>query len=171
MSERALIAEGLLSKVAERLAVLGQVVRLRLVEQLADGSATPQELADALGLTQQNISKHLQILHRSGIVARQPEGANVIYSLKDESTVRLLEDVVASVAEHLRELSALAAGAPEDRASELAGERARKRADSGAYAGVTIGTWGNHLIGGCRRDVRSHCEISPWQRRFNAGRI
>lgn len=126
-----MIAEGLLSKVAERLAVLGQVVRLRLVEQLAGGAATPQELADALGLTQQNVSKHLQILHRSGIVTRRPEGANVIYSLKDESTVRLLEDVVASVADHLRELSALAAGVPEDRAAELADQRAeRRRADA-----------------------------------------
>jgi hypothetical protein len=37
-----------------------------LVEQLAAGAATPQELADALGLSQQNVSKHLQILHRSG---------------------------------------------------------------------------------------------------------
>lgn len=52
---------------AERLAVLGQVVRLRLVEQLAGGSATPQELADALGLTQQNVSKHLQILQTAKI--------------------------------------------------------------------------------------------------------
>ncbi len=103
-----------MAKVAERLAVLGQVVRLRLVEQLADGSATPQELADTLGLTQQNVSKHLQILYRSGIVYRQPEGANVIYSLSDESTVRLLDDVVASVAEHLRELSALASGIPDE---------------------------------------------------------
>lgn len=48
-----MIAEGLLAKVAERLRVLGQSVRLRLVEQLADGAATPQELADALGLSQQ----------------------------------------------------------------------------------------------------------------------
>jgi DNA-binding transcriptional ArsR family regulator len=103
-----------MAKVAERLAVLGQVVRLRLVEQLADGSATPQELADALGLTQQNVSKHLQILYRSGVVSRRPEGANVIYSLSDESTVRLLDDVVASVAEHLRELSALASGIPDE---------------------------------------------------------
>lgn len=55
-----MIAEGLLALVAERLAVLGQVVRLRLIEQLADGAATPQELAETLGLTQQNVSKHLQ---------------------------------------------------------------------------------------------------------------
>lgn len=104
-----------MTKVAERLAVLGQVVRLRLVEQLAAGAATPQELADALGLSQQNVSKHLQILHRSGLVTRRPDGANVFYALKDESTVKLLEDVVGSVALHLREMSELASGVPDDR--------------------------------------------------------
>ena len=97
--------------VAERLAVLGQVVRLRLIEQLADGAATPQELADTLGLTQQNVSKHLQILYRAGLVTRRPDGSNVIYSLRDESTVRLLDDVVESVTDRLRELSDLASGA------------------------------------------------------------
>jgi len=121
VNERALIAEGLMSKVAERFAVLGQVVRLRLVEQLAAGAATPQELADALGLSQQNVSKHLQILHRSGLVTRRPDGANVFYALKDESTVKLLEDVVGSVALHLREMSELASGVPDDRRAETLG--------------------------------------------------
>lgn len=107
-----------MTKVAERLAVLGQVVRLRLVEQLAAGAATPQELADALGLSQQNVSKHLQILHRSGLVTRRPDGANVFYALKDESTVKLLEDVVSSVALHLREMSDLASGVPDERAEK-----------------------------------------------------
>jgi DNA-binding transcriptional ArsR family regulator len=118
VSERALIVEGLVVKVAERLAVLGQAVRLRFVEQLAAGAATPQELADALGLSQQNVSKHLQILHRSGLVTRRPDGANVFYALKDDSTMKLLEDVVASVAQHFRELSELAAGVSSDRRAE-----------------------------------------------------
>lgn len=108
-----------MTKVAERLAVLGQAVRLRLVEQLATGAATPQELADALGLSQQNVSKHLQILHRSGLVTRRPDGANVFYALKDESTVKLLEDVVSSVALHLREMSELASGVPDEREAKL----------------------------------------------------
>lgn len=116
-----------MTKVAERLAVLGQVVRLRVVEQLAAGAATPQELADALGLSQQNVSKHLQILHRSGLVTRRPDGANVFYALKDESTVKLLEDVVASVAQHLREMSELASGVPDDRRAETLGVIGRER--------------------------------------------
>jgi DNA-binding transcriptional ArsR family regulator len=127
VNERLLIAEGLLSLVAERLAVLGQVVRLRLVEQLADGPATPQELVDALGLTQQNVSNHLQILYRAGVVSPRPDGTNVFYSLRDESTVRLLEDVVASVTERLRELSALASGATNEEAAGTTNQASRRR--------------------------------------------
>jgi DNA-binding transcriptional ArsR family regulator len=61
-----------------------------------------------LGLTQQNVSKHLQILHRNGLVTRRPEGSSVINALRDSSTVRLLDDVVTGVSDHLRELSELA---------------------------------------------------------------
>ncbi len=56
VSERVLLTEGMLVHVTDRLRVLGLVVRLRLVEQLRAGEATPQELADTLGLTQQNVS-------------------------------------------------------------------------------------------------------------------
>jgi DNA-binding transcriptional ArsR family regulator len=54
--------KGRLVRVADRLRVLRQVARLRLVEQLRAGETMPQELADTLGLTQQNVSKHLQDL-------------------------------------------------------------------------------------------------------------
>ena len=95
-------------RVAERLKVLGQPVRLRLVEQLQTGPSTPQELSDLLGLSQQNVSKHLLSLHRAGIVSRRPEGANVIYTLVDETAVAVLQMTLESVRRQLRELSELA---------------------------------------------------------------
>lgn len=82
-----------------------------------------------MGLSQQNVSKHLQILHRSGVVTRRPDGANVFYALRDESTVKLLEDVVASVAGHLREMSDLAVGVPDKRSD---GEEPTARGAAGA---------------------------------------
>jgi ArsR family transcriptional regulator len=100
-------------RMADRLKVLGQPVRLRLVEQLSDGPSTPQELSDALGLSQQNVSKHLLSLHRAGIVSRRPDGANVIYALADETAVVVLRLTLESVTRQLRELSQLAS-APDD---------------------------------------------------------
>jgi DNA-binding transcriptional ArsR family regulator len=67
MSEKELIPEGLMVRVTERLRILGQPVRLRLIELLTDGPSTPQELSDALGLSQQTVSKHLFSLHRGGV--------------------------------------------------------------------------------------------------------
>ena len=67
--------------------------------RVAAGEATPQELADTLGLSQQNVSKHLQVLHRSGVVARRPDGTNVCYRLADDSTARLLDDVLSGSGE------------------------------------------------------------------------
>lgn len=74
VSEHVLITEDMLVHVGDRLRVLGQVARPRLVEQLRMGGAMPQKLVDTLGLTQQNVSKHLQVLHRSGTVRRPPDG-------------------------------------------------------------------------------------------------
>jgi DNA-binding transcriptional ArsR family regulator len=50
-------------------------------------------------LTQQNVSKHLQVLHRSGVVARRPDGTNVFCRLADDSTARLLDDVLSGSGE------------------------------------------------------------------------
>jgi len=103
------IPEALMVRVAERLRVLGQPVRLRLVERLVGvEESTPQDLSDALGLAQQNVSKHLLVLHRAGIVSRRPEGANVWYALRDEGAVVVFERTVESVRGQLRELADLA---------------------------------------------------------------
>lgn len=110
MNRRTPISEELLAQAVEQLRVLGQVVRLRIIESLADGDATPHELADELGLTQQNISKHLQILFKAGLVGRRREGTIVLYSLADEETVRILDEVVSRVSAQIAELSRLASG-------------------------------------------------------------
>lgn len=99
------VPEWLLVRVAEQLRVLGHVVRLRLVEHLAEQPRTPQELAEMLGLTQQNASKHLQVLYTSGLVTRRREGARVLYGLSDSVILELLGEMAARVSLQLVELS------------------------------------------------------------------
>ena len=108
------IAEGLLVRVAERLRVLGQPVRLRLIEALTAGPSTPQELSEVVGTSQQNVSKHLLVLYRAGVLSRRPEGPNVFYSLADGSARAVLDEMLSSVNRQLRELSDLATKPPEE---------------------------------------------------------
>ncbi|MBA3509329.1 MAG: helix-turn-helix transcriptional regulator [Thermoleophilaceae bacterium] len=58
--------------IADELRVLGQPLRLRLIDYLEPcGETNAQGLADDLGATQQNVSRHLGILHQAGVVARR----------------------------------------------------------------------------------------------------
>jgi len=115
VSERPPIPERLLLQVVDQLRVMGQVVRLRLVECLGQGDATPHELADELGLSQQNVSKHLQVLYKAALVTRRRDGTNVLYSLTDEAAVGVLDQMVGRVSAQIAELSRLAAHEDRDR--------------------------------------------------------
>jgi len=100
------IPEPLVDRVAHRLAVLGQPLRIRIVEQLdLEGEMCVQALADALGATQQNVSRHLALLYDDRIVERRHEGRQVWYRLADRSALSLLDDVGAQVAAELRTLA------------------------------------------------------------------
>jgi len=94
--------------VTDRLALIGDPTRARLLALLEQGEATVQQLSDQLPSTPQNISRHLGILYRSGIVARRREGTTVRYSLADYSACRLLEQTLASISGQLDELADVA---------------------------------------------------------------
>jgi DNA-binding transcriptional ArsR family regulator len=94
--------------VTDRLALIGDPTRVRLLALLEQGQATVQQLSDQLPSTPQNISRHLGILYRSGIVARRREGTTVQYSLTDYSACRLLEQTLASISGQLDELADVA---------------------------------------------------------------
>jgi DNA-binding transcriptional ArsR family regulator len=84
--------------IAGRLRVLGQPLRVKLVDRLAAEATTVQELVDALGTTQQNISQHLRLLRRAGVVARRKEGTHVHYRVADPDILTILERAEASLA-------------------------------------------------------------------------
>jgi DNA-binding transcriptional ArsR family regulator len=87
--------------IAERLRVLGQPLRVKMVDRLAIRATTVQELVDALGTTQQNISQHLGVLRRAGIVVREKEGTRVRHQLADPGIRPILERTEASLARQL----------------------------------------------------------------------
>ena len=75
--------------VATRFRALGEPMRIRILDLLRDGELTVGELADHLGSTQQNISKHLGVLQRAGIVGRRRDGVRTPYAIVDPTVLDL----------------------------------------------------------------------------------
>lgn len=76
--------------------------RLSILEALRAGGRTVGEIAVATGLTQPNVSSHLQCLWDCGLVERQRQGRFVRYRLSDprvETLLRLAEEILAEVAQ------------------------------------------------------------------------
>jgi ArsR family transcriptional regulator len=64
---------------------------------LRAGEATVLELTESIGTTQQNVSKHLGVLQRCGIVARRKQGNFAYYRIVDEGVLELCEEVCGSL--------------------------------------------------------------------------
>lgn len=61
---------------------LSEPNRLRIVELLREGPLTVGELTDRLQLRQPQVSKHLRVLHESGVVEVQADANRRIYKLR-----------------------------------------------------------------------------------------
>ncbi len=101
------LPEPLIELVAQRFRVLGEPMRIKLLDQLREAPATVGELQRELGVSQQNVSKHLLILHNAGIVARAKDGNHARYSISDPSVFQLCDQVCGSVRRQLQELDAI----------------------------------------------------------------
>lgn len=104
------LPDTLVELIAQRFRALGEPNRIRILERLRTSPRTVQELADELGSTQQNVSKHLGLLLSLGIVSRRKEGGYSYYAIEDESVLRMCDDVCGAVQRNVAELHQLIEG-------------------------------------------------------------
>ncbi len=97
------LPDPLIELIAQRFRVMGEPMRIKLLDRLREGSATVTELTDALGATQQNVSKHLTVLHQAGIVSREKHGTSAFYAIADESVFELCDQVCGGLRRQLAE--------------------------------------------------------------------
>lgn len=90
-----------LDLVASRFKVLSEPTRLRILDVLRSGEKTVGELVGAVGTSQANVSKHLGILHRHGMVDRRKEGVHSLYRIADEAIFDLCDQVCEALADEL----------------------------------------------------------------------
>src|SRR5918997_2041262 len=96
--------ESLVDLIAQRFRIIGEPMRIRLLDALRDGPLTIHELTEALGASQQNISKHVGVLAQAGIVAREKDGNRVRCSIADDTIFELCELVCGGLRRRVSEL-------------------------------------------------------------------
>jgi DNA-binding transcriptional ArsR family regulator len=87
----------LVELIADRFRALAEPTRIKLLDRLREGEATVLELTALVGTTQQNVSKHLNLLQHAGIVARRKQGNYAYYRIVDETVYALCETVCGSL--------------------------------------------------------------------------
>jgi DNA-binding transcriptional ArsR family regulator len=85
------LTDGELEQVASHFRLLGEPMRLKILQSLCKGPRTVGEIVEATGATQANISKHLSLLAAAGILTRQKDRQCVYYGLKDELTLKMCD--------------------------------------------------------------------------------
>lgn len=87
--------------VASYFSVLSEPMRLRIMHCVCDEERTVSQIVEETGATQTNISRHLSMMHRSGVLARRKEGQQVYYRASDAATVELCRSVCKRISEHM----------------------------------------------------------------------
>lgn len=84
--------------VAELFAVLATPIRLRIISAVCQGEKNVSELLAEIDTTQPNMSQHLSMLYRSGVLAKRREGTQMFYRLQSERVATLCRAVCTQVA-------------------------------------------------------------------------
>jgi DNA-binding transcriptional ArsR family regulator len=104
------IPDDLIELISYRLRAIAEPMRIKLLDRLRDGEACVGELVDAAGASQQNVSKHLQILLDAGIVGKRRDGNRTYYRIVDQGVFSLCDQVCGTLQRQFAELGALLEG-------------------------------------------------------------
>jgi ArsR family transcriptional regulator len=90
--------EAVFERAAEWFGVLSTPQRLRIISALCQGEKNVGQLIEVLGVSQPNMSQHLNIMYRAGLVGKRRQGTQVYYHIANESAVMVCRAVCTQVA-------------------------------------------------------------------------
>ena len=80
-----------LEKVAGQFRLLGEPMRLKILQALCARPLTVGQIVAATDATQSNVSKHLSLMSSAGIITRHKDGQFVYYGMSNPLTLKLCE--------------------------------------------------------------------------------
>ena len=84
--------------VAAYFSVLSEPMRLKIMHAICQEEKTVGHIVEAIEGTQTNVSRHLGVMLRAGVVARRKAGKEVYYRVSDPSMVEVCRSVCTRIA-------------------------------------------------------------------------
>ncbi|WP_217125489.1 ArsR/SmtB family transcription factor [Hydrogenophilus thiooxidans] len=79
-----------IERAAQALKSIAHPLRLKILCVIGEDEACVQEIVDAVGTSQSNVSQHLAIMRDKGILATRKEANRVYYRVADPRTLQLV---------------------------------------------------------------------------------
>lgn len=89
--------------VATYFSMLSEPTRLRIVHTICAEEKSVSQIVEALGASQTNVSRHLGLMHRAGVLVRRKEGNQVYYRVGDVAMVDICRSVCNRIAGQMDE--------------------------------------------------------------------
>ena len=81
---------------AEILKAIAQETRLSILELLRDGERCVCEIFPAINHEQSNVSRHLNMMQKAGILTRRKDGLRIFYAVKHPEVLAIV-DLAAAI--------------------------------------------------------------------------
>ncbi len=88
---------------ADLFGVLSTPIRLKILSSLCDGERSVSQMLEHIDSSQPNLSQHLNVLYKSGILSKRKEGTQVIYRVQSERALAICRSVCTQIAIELDE--------------------------------------------------------------------
>ena len=90
--------DGVFAAVARYFGLLSEPTRLRILHAICQSEQSVSAIVAASGATQSNVSRHLTLMHRAGVLRRRREGSAVYYAVADPEFVAICRSVCVQIA-------------------------------------------------------------------------
>ncbi len=88
---------------AEVCRILGSANRIKILEVLQDKEKSVNEISEALGLRQANVSQHLSVMRSKGVLKTRKVGTSIYYSVSNPKIVQACDLMRQVLMEQLKE--------------------------------------------------------------------
>ena len=90
---------------ADVIAATGHPIRLAIIDFLKDGEQCVCDIAEFVGAKRSNVSRHLGVLLKAGIVSQRKDGLKMMYALRTPCLLSLMKCVEGVLRENAQEAS------------------------------------------------------------------